>query len=230
VKHYCHAQNCRVSTPRKFLMCGYHWHMVPHDLQRTVWKHFDVRQLRTHRPTDDWYAAANAAIEYVYKIEQMRNSAQDKGVKTMASNKLEMSVLVGAESKQWLLDLTKVVERLEKVAKIASSSLDEEGPQQDVDADQDEDTTSTISAAALRKGKKGKTDKKAAAADEDEEEFDLGASESEDEAPVVTKKDLIAACRDNREAAIKALKKLKVASIHELKPAQYAKVLAEIGA
>lgn len=76
--------------------------------------------------------------------------------------------------------------------------------------------------------RKGAAKKEAAA---DEENFDLGEEGADaEEVPAVTKKDLIAACRENREGAIKVLKKMKVSSVHELKPAQYAKVLAEIGA
>lgn len=129
-------------------------------------------------------------------------------------SKLEIAVLIGAESKEFLADLTKQIDRLEKLSgKKATTAAETE----DV-ADKPAKT-----AAAKANGKK--------AAAVEEEEFDLGADEAaEDEAPAVTKKDLIAACRDNREAAIKVLKKLKVSSVHELKPAQYSKVLAEIGA
>lgn len=91
-----------------------------------------------------------------------------------------------------------------------------------------EEETTTISAKTVAAKAKGKTAKAPA---ETEEDFDLGQEEdAAEETPAVTKKDLIAACRDNREAAIKVLKKMKVNSVHELKPPQYAKVLAEIGA
>ena len=43
-------------------------------------------------------------------------------------------------------------------------------------------------------------------------------------------KRVVAACRENRETAIKVLKKMKVASVHELKPAQYSQVLAALEA
>jgi hypothetical protein len=96
---------------------------------------------------------------------------------------------------------------------------------EDVEIDEPVTKTSKKTAAA----KPAATSKKKAAVEE--ESFDLDAEGAEeDEAPVVTKKDLIAACRDNREAAIKALKKMKVNSVDQLKPAQYATVLAAIGA
>lgn len=126
-------------------------------------------------------------------------------------SKLELSVLVGAESKEWLASLTSVVERLEKVANVGKK-------------------TQTTAAADTEVNEKPA--KKTAKPKVTEEEFDLGDNEeaAEDDAPEITKVDLIAACRDNRETAIKVLKKLKVASVHELKPSQYAKVMAEIGA
>lgn len=86
----------------------------------------------------------------------------------------------------------------------------------------------TTAAEGTGKVAAGKKTAKAPVAEE--EEFDLGEGEASDDAPAVTKADLIAACRDNREAAIAVLKKMKVNSVHELKPAQYSKVLAEIGA
>jgi hypothetical protein len=132
--------------------------------------------------------------------------------------KLEIAVLIGGESKQFLADLEAVVGRLEKAMSAQTTANDEDAPEE-----------KTVRSVA--KNKAAAVAKKAAKSDDDEA-FDLGAEESnaDDEAPEVTKKDLIAACRDNRETAIKVLKKLKVSSVHDLKPNQYAKVLAEIGA
>ena len=135
--------------------------------------------------------------------------------------KLEIAVLIGGESKQFLADLNAALDRAE--ALIAKPSTGE---------------ALAADVAKEEKAKAGKakpaTSKKAAAKveAEDDESFDLGeddAEETEAEDEPVTKKDLIAACRDNREGAIKALKKLKVASIHELKPTQYRTVLNAIG-
>jgi hypothetical protein len=62
-----------------------------------------------------------------------------------------------------------------------------------------------------------------------EESFDLGEDTApENEEKAITKADLIAACRDNRETAIKVLKKMKLNSVHDLKPAQYSKFLSEL--
>lgn len=120
--------------------------------------------------------------------------------------KLELALLVGEESKAALAQLTELVERLEKVLTATA--------------------TTTAPAATT-----AKTTKKAAkpAAEDEQETFDLGADESEDEAEV-TMPELIKACKANRETAIKVLKKLKVSSVHDLKPAQYATVMAQLGA
>lgn len=67
----------------------------------------------------------------------------------------------------------------------------------------------------------------------EDENFDLEAGSDdaaeEDEAEEkVTKKDLIKLCHKDRETAIKLLKKLKLKSIEDLKPAQYAKFAADL--
>lgn len=118
--------------------------------------------------------------------------------------KLELALLVGAESKEWLQSLEAVADRLEKLAKNGIAA-------KVVDKGEDEKMARPI------KGKR-KVD--------EEEAFDLGAEEE----PAYTLKDVVAACRANREEAIAVLKKLKVKSVQELKPVQYPKVLAALGA
>lgn len=120
-------------------------------------------------------------------------------------SKLDINVLIGAESKAFLVNLTEVVERLEKVTA----------------------QTATVG-KAVAAATKTTTTKTTAKATEDEE-FDLGTDDEETE-DTVTINDVISACKANREQAKKVLKKMKLASVHELKPAQYKKVLAEIGA
>lgn len=133
-------------------------------------------------------------------------------------SKLEVAVLIGAESKQFLADLTAIVDRLEAAIETAPTTTKPQGKY--VAKNEDEVPNEKPAKKVAKK------------IEAEEESFDLGSEDAagEDEAPAVTKKDLIAACRDNRETAIKVLKKLKVNSVHELKPAQYAKVMAEIGA
>lgn len=88
--------------------------------------------------------------------------------------------------------------------------------------------------APEHKAKAAKSTKKMTAkVVEADETFDLEAAESDDDLsdePAITLKDVIAACKSNREKAIKTLKKMKVSSVHELKPTVYSKFLAEIGA
>ena len=148
--------------------------------------------------------------------------------------KLEIQVLVGGESKQFLADLTNIVDRLEA---LAANGTVRGGAAETTDAGAEQDDTpeeKTVRSVAKNKAAAAKkAAAKVEASDDGEEDFDLEApadDSGDDEAPVFTKKDLIAACRDNRELAIKTLKKLKVTSVHELKPSQYAKVMAEIGA
>jgi hypothetical protein len=142
------------------------------------------------------------------------------------SNKVGVSLNVGADCLVYLENLTAVVERLEVLSGTiagkalkpnrAATSVDEQ------DSGDEEPVKETKSAV-----KKSKMQPRVT-----EETFDLG-EDDEDKAEMaeeVTIKDVIAACRANREVAVKVLKRLKVASVHELKPAQYSKVLAEIGA
>ncbi len=219
MKHTCHARNCRVFTERVYLMCPHHWRMVPKNLQHAVWDHFERAQLKTKLPSKEWHDAADAAIKYVYELENKKRAISPaiKGEKTM---KLDLGILVGAESKQWLADLTTVVERLEAVANVATKSR--KASTTDT-ADEDTDTEEKV----IRSAKALKAKTKA----EPQEEFSLdedGNEETETEAPTI--KDVIAACKANRTEAVKVLKRMKVNSVHELKPTQYTKVLAEIGA
>lgn len=125
--------------------------------------------------------------------------------------KLEISVLIGAESKEWIATLTDLVDRLE-AATSATTTTTETKAKAPVTAKKAKVTTTPV----------------------EEETFDLGGEEVEDTETVdeepVTMNDVIAACKANRTKAVKLLKTLKVKSVHELKPAQYPKVLAELGA
>lgn len=129
--------------------------------------------------------------------------------------KLELAIIVGAESKQWLAELSNLINRLEKAA---ASGIKRATTASQADAVTEE-------AKPARRASKPKA--------EEDESFDLDAGEAameQEEEPVVTIKEVIAACKANREVAIKVLKKLKVNSVHELKPTQYGRVMSEIGA
>lgn len=42
--HHCHARGCTKQVPPAHFMCAKHWNMVPRDLQRLVWKHYNAGQ------------------------------------------------------------------------------------------------------------------------------------------------------------------------------------------
>lgn len=56
------------------LMCGRHWRLVPYPLKRAVWRHYQDGQERldgtSPRPTPEYLAAAEAAIDAVERVEQ----------------------------------------------------------------------------------------------------------------------------------------------------------------
>lgn len=155
-------------------------------------------------------------------FKQVNNRAKAQNQKG-ENMKLELGILVGAESKEWLADLTKQIDRLEK---LQGATTTKKAATTAAETETEEKTT--ISAKTVKAQAAKKTAKAPAT---EEEQFDLGEeTETTDEAPAITKADLIAACRENREGAIKVLKKMKVSSVHEVKPAQYATVLQQIGA
>lgn len=63
--HKCHAEGCLVSVPPKLLMCARHWRMVPQGLKLAVWRHYRPGQEIDKNPTEEYLAAARAAIESV---------------------------------------------------------------------------------------------------------------------------------------------------------------------
>ena len=67
--HTCHLPGCERVVPRRMLLCGAHWLLVPRPLQRAVWLAYrpgqeDGRAVVT--PT--YLAAARAAIAAVEAI------------------------------------------------------------------------------------------------------------------------------------------------------------------
>lgn len=125
------------------------------------------------------------------------------------SAKLEIAVLIGAESKQFLVELQKTVARLEALKGTSSQPV----------AEHDEESVTPTPA-------KKTASKKAAPVVE--ENFDLG-EEDDEQTHVISISDVIKACKSNRETAKEVLKKMKVKSVHDLKPDQYGKVIDAIG-
>lgn len=73
--HLCHAKGCDVSVPPRMLMCRPHWRMVPRPLQDAVWDEYQPGQENRKDPTDDYLAAAQAAIDAVAAKEAARRPA-----------------------------------------------------------------------------------------------------------------------------------------------------------
>lgn len=70
--HHCHARGCTISTTPEMLMCFKHWRMVPKHIQRQVWATYRSGQCDDKRPSRDWHAAADAAINAVADKEAPR--------------------------------------------------------------------------------------------------------------------------------------------------------------
>lgn len=67
--HGCHARGCAAKVPPRLLMCGSHWRRVPKELQEAVWKTYRRGQETDKRPTREYLAAADDAIEAVAWVE-----------------------------------------------------------------------------------------------------------------------------------------------------------------
>lgn len=66
MRHTCHAVNCTVEVPRKMFMCLRHWRLVPKDMQRKIWKHYQPGQENDmDLVTDAYLDAARAARQAV---------------------------------------------------------------------------------------------------------------------------------------------------------------------
>jgi hypothetical protein len=68
--HRCHAIGCDLEVPPAMLMCRRHWFLCPKPLRREVWRLYRSGQEVRKDPSDDYLAAARAAIEAVAEIER----------------------------------------------------------------------------------------------------------------------------------------------------------------
>lgn len=150
--------------------------------------------------------------------------------------RLEVALLAGEETKQFLANLTRQVDRLEA---LGGGKLKGKPKTED---DEDEETTETEDEededfAAKKSKKKAKTDEdeETEESEDADEEETADADEDEDEAPAkkkgkakLTIDDVNDACKayakaTSRADALKVLKKkFKTDSIADLKPEQYA--------
>src|SRR5262245_58739568 len=77
--HQCQAEGCQKLINLGLLMCLDHWRLVPAELQRQVWKHYRRGQEHDGKPSEDYLAAARAAVEAVAQVEQAQIVAQTVG-------------------------------------------------------------------------------------------------------------------------------------------------------
>ena len=143
--------------------------------------------------------------------------------------KLEVAMLVGAESKQFLKDMTAILERMEVVAGLAKNSAAPAAKK-------------AKAAPVVVEAEETESFEESIGEDEGEELGFDSAEETEDEAPTakpakaskLTDKDVHTAAlahakKHGRPATLKLLKaKFGVASIAEIKAADYAKVIAAL--
>lgn len=162
--------------------------------------------------------------------------------------KLELALLVGAESKEWLASLDKIVTRLEKLQpKLASAkSLEEAEDDFDNDEGEEDDEDFTPKKQAAKKNTFEDEDEEEESSEEEETEEASDDEDEEEDAPPkkkakkLTVDDVNDACKkkaakiggkEGRNEVLKILKKkFKTTSVSELKPEQYAAAIAAMGA
>lgn len=69
MSHLCHAIGCNVEVPPGLLMCKRHWLMLPKEQRGLVWLHYRKGQEIRKDPSDQYLAAAGAAIRWVAAAE-----------------------------------------------------------------------------------------------------------------------------------------------------------------
>lgn len=67
--HTCHALGCRALVAPKLLMCGKHWRMVPHEIQRQVWATYRPGQEIDKKPSFEYIQAQKRAVAAVAQLE-----------------------------------------------------------------------------------------------------------------------------------------------------------------
>lgn len=70
MSHTCHAAECKVAVAPKLLMCPRHWYMVPPDVQRLIWAHYERGQEISKAPTIAYCAVQSLAVALVAKAEK----------------------------------------------------------------------------------------------------------------------------------------------------------------
>lgn len=89
-QHKCHAYGCKRDVAPKYLMCRYHWNMVPKPMQDAVWSAYQPGQeLGEKEPTLLYEVAAAGACLSVLKAEMEQRAAQTKRDEEFAARKRE---------------------------------------------------------------------------------------------------------------------------------------------
>jgi hypothetical protein len=70
-EHTCRAYKCTVRVDPALFMCSKHWRMVPHRLQRAVWRAYVPGQENRRNPSGEYMLATREAIDYVAKLEDL---------------------------------------------------------------------------------------------------------------------------------------------------------------
>lgn len=167
--------------------------------------------------------------------------------KEVNMSKLEVALLVGAESKKWLADVTALTERMEAAAEKIAAAGGGGKAAKPAPAASNDDEFDGGDEAPTKTAKPAAGKKKPAASDDDGFGDEVGEGDGDDDgfgddaAPAkaapkketkkYTHKDVVAACKarteqDDRATVLNILKKqFKVTSTTDLKPEQYADVI-----
>lgn len=89
-QHKCHAYGCKRDVAPKYLMCRFHWNMVPKPMQEAVWSTYQAGQeLGEKQPTQVYLEAAELACVTVNRIEAIERAERAKRDEEFAARKRE---------------------------------------------------------------------------------------------------------------------------------------------
>lgn len=89
-QHKCHAYGCKRDVAPKYLMCRFHWNMVPKGIQDAVWQTYQPGQeLGEKQPTQVYLEAAELACVTVNRIEAIERAERAKRDEEFAARKRE---------------------------------------------------------------------------------------------------------------------------------------------
>lgn len=73
-KRKCAARDCTRTVESRFLMCGYHWHLVPQVTRNRIWAEYRVGQENDlSKVTVAYVAALTVAVQAVADKEAIRS-------------------------------------------------------------------------------------------------------------------------------------------------------------